>query len=67
MNNAAITICVQVLCEHVFNFLGYIPRSAITGSFPGILKPNVHVGTLCELISTTDGNTIHQEPQKSKK
>lgn len=31
MNNAAINTHVQVLCRHVFTFLGYIPKSGTVG------------------------------------
>ena len=32
MNNPTMNICVQVLCEHVFNFPGHTPRRVTAGS-----------------------------------
>ena len=33
MNNPTMNICVQVLCEHVFNSLGRIPKGGISVAY----------------------------------
>ena len=33
LNNVAVNICVQFLCDHVFSSLKYTPRSGIVGSY----------------------------------